>query len=67
MRAIVRLSFKPTFCHVSPPSVDRYTPSPEFDEFRSLASPVPTQTTSEFDGATASAPIESMGCLSKIG
>src|SRR5207237_7175619 len=66
-RAMVRLSFNPTFCHVSPPSVDRYTPSPQSDEFRSLASPVPTQTTSELDGATAIAPIESIGCLSKIG
>src|SRR5262249_44324955 len=56
-----------TFCHVSPPSVERYTPSPQPDEFRSLPSPVPTQTTSESDGATATAPTESIGCLSKIG
>src|SRR5215470_5556539 len=67
IRGIVRLSFNPTFCHVSPPSVVRYTPSPHPDEFRSLASPVPTQMTSESAGATASVPIESIGCLSKIG
>src|SRR6266513_2042499 len=43
------------------------TPAPQSEEFRSFASPLPTQMTSESDGAIAIAPIESADCLSKIG
>ena len=44
--------------HVRPPSVDLYTPLPH-DELRMFCgSPVPTQMTSGFDGATAIAPID---------
>ena len=52
---------------VRPPSVDLYTPVPH-DELRMLfASPVPTHTTSEFDGATATAPTEPVRTESNTG
>ena len=46
-------------------AVDAVRPSPEL--LRSLASPVPTQTTLGSEGATATAPMEATGCLSKTG
>src|SRR5690349_25132398 len=53
--------------HVRPASVDLYTPAPH-DELRMLlASPVPTQTTSGFDGATSTAPTVPARTESKTG
>src|SRR5262245_32665772 len=52
---------------VLPPSIDLNTPSPIDTLRRILASPVPTQTTSGFDGATATAPKHSVDCWSKTG
>ena len=50
---------------VLPPSLDLYRPVPH-DELRMLfASPVPTQTISEFDGETATAPMEPVRTESK--
>ena len=38
-------SRSPMFRQLSPPSVDRYTPSPQEEDWRLARSPVPTQTT----------------------
>src|SRR6185503_1150994 len=65
MRAIVRLSLSPAAVQVAPASVERYTPRPQPELLRSLASPVPTQTTLGSDGATATAPIEATASPSK--
>ena len=40
---------------------------PQPEELRSLPSPVPTQTISGLDGATATAPMDWQGMSSKIG
>ena len=55
------------FVQVLPASADFQTPSPEFELRAQKGSPVPTQTTFESDGATATSPIESLGCPSNIG
>src|SRR5262245_46837986 len=55
------------WAQVLPPSVDLYSPSPQETLLRGLASPVPTQTTSGLEGATATSPIETVLWLSKIG
>ena len=40
------VSVSPQCSQVLPPSEERYTPLPQLTEFRGLASPVPTYTTS---------------------
>ena len=65
MRAMALLSFRPTLVQVPPESVDRYTPLPQLELFRSLASPVPTQTTLGSEGATATAPMAATASFSK--
>src|SRR5260370_16188077 len=60
-------SFRPTCAQVLPPSVDLYTPSPQETLLRALASPVPTQTTSGLDGATATAPSDTVASWSNTG
>ena len=67
MRLIWRESRRPMFFQVAPPSSDLYTPSPEERSARMSDSPVPAYMTLGFEGATASAPIEAIGCPSKIG
>lgn len=52
---------------VLPPSRLLYTPSPQATELREEASPVPTYTMSGFDGATATAPRETVFSRSKTG
>src|SRR5688572_32634348 len=47
------VSLRPMCCHVLPPSVDLYTPSPNETLLRTFDSPVPTQTTSGLPGASA--------------
>ena len=49
---------RPTWVQLRPPSVERYTPLPTETFPRGQAEPVPTQTTSGSDGATATAPME---------
>ncbi len=61
---MARLAFSPEWVHVSPPSVERQTPSPKPALLRSVASPVPTQRTRGSDGATATAPTEKI-CSSR--
>ena len=56
MRAMALLSFRPTLLQVAPESVDRYTPLPQLELLRSLASPLPSQTTFGSEAATATAP-----------
>src|SRR5262249_25264691 len=55
---------RPMFFQFLPPSVDLYTPSPQETELRGLFSPVPTQTMSRLDGATATSPMETVASLS---
>src|SRR5262245_35887484 len=57
----------PQCAHVLPPSPERKTPLPHDTLLRGLASPAPTHTTSGFDGATATAPIDGLGRPSKTG
>src|SRR3954447_19777875 len=57
-------AFRPMFFQVLPPSVDLYTPSPNETELRGLASPVLTHTTSLLDGATATAPTDTVASRS---
>jgi hypothetical protein len=52
------LPVRPDWIQVSPASVERYTPCPQPELLRSLASPVPSQITLAFDGATATAPVD---------
>ena len=67
MREIRYESPSPMLVQLRPPSVDRYTPSPQ-ELARVLAgSPVPTQTTSGSDGATATAPVEAEPSVLKMG
>src|SRR5687768_9993599 len=61
------LSFRPMCVQVLPPSPDRYTPSPHETLLRGFASPVPTQTISGLDGATATAPSATTACRSNCG
>src|SRR5947209_1041126 len=58
------LSGSPIAVQLLPPSIDLYTPSPHETLLRGFASPVPTQTMSGFEGATATAPRETVACLS---
>ena len=67
MRPIRSELRSPQFAHVSPPSVDLYTPSPTDTLLRVHASPVPTQTVFAFFGSTVMAPIDCTGCLSNTG
>src|SRR4051812_13072813 len=55
------------FVHVSPPSVDLYTPSPTETLLRVHASPVPTQMTFGFVGSIVIAPIDCTSSLSNTG
>src|SRR4029453_7633440 len=66
IRAIADDVFSPTLAKVSPPSVERYTPSPQPELFRSLPSPVPIQPVFPSEGATATAPIDATDSFSKI-
>ncbi len=59
-RLIWRVSVNPMFFQVLPPSADLYTPSPMVTLFRQVASPVPTQTISGWDGETAMSPTETV-------
>src|SRR5437764_1399609 len=61
------VSARPQLFHVLPPSVERYTPLPQLTEFRGLASPVPTYTTSGLPWHTATAPTHCVGWSSKTG
>ena len=67
MAEMCSLSVRPMCCHVLPPSVDLYTPSPKETLLRTFDSPVPTQTTSGVPGARAMSPIEIVPWRSKIG
>src|SRR5690348_3140246 len=68
MRPMRPVSRSPTFRHVAPESVDRYTPSPMTSASRiAHASPVPAHTMFGLDGATARAPIAWTAAESKIG
>ena len=60
MRPIARESARPILVQFRPPSVDLYTPSPQYWERRLFFSPVPTQTMLESDGATARSPTVSL-------
>src|SRR5688572_11357591 len=53
--------------HVTPASVDLYTPSPKLTLRWLLFSPVPSQTMFEFLGSTVTTPSEYEPCLSKTG
>ena len=53
--------------HVFPASTDLYTPAPAIELRKTLASPVPTQTTSGFEGSTVTSPIDVDAAFSKIG
>src|SRR6185436_20880963 len=58
MRATCCDRARPIFCHVLPPSVLLYTPSPNDVVWRLFTSPVPAHTRSGFDGETATQPID---------
>src|SRR5437868_3194664 len=64
-RPMCCVSFRPMFRQDLPPSMDLYTPSPHETLLRGLASPVPTQTMSGLDGATATSPMEEVPWCSK--
>ncbi len=60
-------SFSPLTCQVLPPSGEKYTPRPISTSLRGLASPVPTQTSFGFDGASATAPMDAASpCLNTL-
>ncbi len=61
------VSLRPAYFQVFPASVDLKTPAPNVELWRLFASPVPTYTTSGFDGAIAMSPIDATGCSSKTG
>src|SRR3954468_14482532 len=67
MSPICRVSFRPMYVHVFPPSVVFHTPSPWETLPRSGYSPPPTYTTSGDEGATAIAPIVPPKYLSVTG
>jgi hypothetical protein len=58
---------RPTCDQVFPASVDLYIPQPIEMWLRMNDSPVPTHTTFGSEGATAIAPIDDTGWLSKMG
>src|SRR5256885_5753750 len=60
MRPMARVSARPIFVQPLPPSVDLYTPSPQYWERRLFFSPVPTQRTLVSEGATARSPTVSL-------
>src|SRR5262245_49780391 len=66
IRAIAFAPIRPTRLKVAPESSERYTPSPHDELLRSLASPLPTQTTLASEGATAIAPMAATASFSKI-
>jgi len=55
------------FVHVRPASTDLYTPSPQPELCRLVASPVPTHTTLGLDWLTATHPIDATASLWKTG
>src|ERR1051326_1574102 len=65
MRPMCCESRRPMFLHVLPPSIDLYRPSPDDTLLRALASPVPTQTMSGSEGATATSPSDTLASFSK--
>src|SRR6188768_2096318 len=65
MRPIVPVSVRPTCWKVVALSVDLYIPTPVYELRKMFDSPVPTQTMSGLDGATATAPIAVEAALSK--
>ncbi len=67
MRATVAVPSRPMGFQVRPASVDLKTPSPAVEARKMLASPVPTQTTSGSDPATARSPTDRVGMSSKTG
>src|SRR5215471_2185943 len=66
-RPMERVSCRPRYVHVSPPSVERYTPPPHDELCRLFCSPVPAQMILLSPAKMASAPKLSSGCPSKIG
>ena len=66
MRAIVWVSVRPACVNERPPSVDLKMPTPGIDARNRFASPVPTQTISGFDFATAMSPMLVLASRSKI-
>src|SRR6266705_2909750 len=60
MRPMARVSPRPIFVQLLPPSVDLYTPSPQYWERRLFFSPVPTQRMLLSEGATARSPTVSL-------
>src|SRR5262249_37597631 len=66
-RPIWRVPSRPRWDQVLPASIDLYMPLPYEICDRMSASPVPTYTMFGLEGATAMAPIEAIGCESKIG
>jgi hypothetical protein len=67
MRPVSRVSVRPMCFQDLPPSVDLYTPSPQPSERSELRSPVPTHTTSLFEGATATSPMDANDSSSNTG
>src|SRR5262245_13295904 len=61
-RPIDRVSCRPRYVHVSPASVDRYTPPPHDELWRLFCSPVPAQMIFESPSKIASAPNVLSGC-----
>src|SRR5262245_7171984 len=62
MRPIARVTCRPRYPHVSPPSVDRYTPPPHEELCRLFCSPDPAQTMFVSPSKIASAPKALSGC-----
>src|SRR5262249_38486192 len=67
IRPMCAVSASPLWSQVLAPSGDLYRPLPQDTLLRGLASPVPTQTTSGFEGATATSPMETVSYWSKTG
>jgi hypothetical protein len=55
------------FVHDLPASIDLYTPSPQPELWRLVASPVPTQTTLGLDWLTVTQPSEATDAVEKTG
>src|SRR5579875_405627 len=67
MLEISPASFSPLNCQVLPASGEKYTPCPSSTSSRGLASPVPSQMSFVFEGASATAPIEALSpCLNTL-
>src|SRR5206468_3485259 len=62
-RPMARVSWRPRYVQVSPPSVERYTPPPHEELWRLLFSPVPAQMIFESRSKIASAPNVLSACL----